>query len=337
MATTTTQQQSVAFNMDMSIFYENLATLPAEQFGDTKIICTKDGGVFEADKLILAIGSRHFQEEIVKGKTTIELNDMSREAVGDVLDYLYKGTICFKEGTERLRDFLVTVARLGVRGPFEEGEAGELMRSEAPTPPMLKVEDVPAATPTGEADTLKLVTQVSEVLEMLAVAIEGSESVLPLEESEEFVVTEEEIVETSTPLERLPSAPARLLREISDALPAVNELEEEEKIEEVTSEMDDSGMASEDEIDAGVDFSDVADASDVASEVSDAASRTSDARNVIGCWELRYAPYLTPKRNIRARARQSMGISGKFWQCERCEYWAYYKNDIRRHQVNVKH
>ena len=53
--------------------------------------------------------------------------------------------------------------------------------------------------------------------------------------------------------------------------------------------------------------------------------------------EVRYSPYPTPRRQLRIRAKEVMGFSGRVWQCERCDFWAYYKRDMRRHQSSAIH
>ena len=47
-------------------------------------------------------------------------------------------------------------------------------------------------------------------------------------------------------------------------------------------------------------------------------------------------PY-SRRPQLRARATKIIDMSGEYWKCEKCPFWAYKKGHIRRHQTNVKH
>ena len=202
------------------------------------------------------------------------------------------------------KEFVDAAVLLEVTGPFEQIQL-ELMRSEAPTPPLHFEEEEEEEVCEEDKDDITEEYNILEVVE--------SEITANLED-----VDEEEL---KTPLS---AAQARLLKEMSSSLPILDGDSEKRMLkmwrslkmwnaDKETKEHelhDDSGMASEDD-----------------------SETPTKSKN----WKVRYSPYLTPRRELRIRAKEVMGLSGSVWQCERCDFWAYYKRDIRRHQSCAAH
>ena len=303
----------ITYGMALGDFYDKLNSLPQEFLCDATLVCTD--GIFHANKLLLAVGSGYFLAELQKSCKTLNVPGVSSDIMRDVLDYLHKGTLSLVAGSERHKEFVAAAARLSLAGPFE-AEHAQLMRSEAPTPPL----------PTAKGDddnvyaencSLEVGGQVSD----LKYSEKASSESLMAEDPMFLTGEEEEEDEEEIQMEKTDSAPVRLLKEISGSLPILDQVAVvEEKISEVKGDMteesgdpDDSGMADDEKV-----------------CVDDTMSTSTN-------WEVRYAPYLTPRRRLRARAKEVMGFAGKVWQCERCSFWAYYRHEIRRHQTSGLH
>ena len=303
---------TITYDMALGEFYDKLNSLPHEFLCDATLVCTD--GVFNVNKVLLAVGSGYFLAELQKSSKTLNVPGVSSDIMKDVLDYLHKGTLSLVAGSERHKEFVAAAVRLSLAGPFEE-EHAQLMRSEAPTPPL------PAADGDDNC-SLEVIGHVSDLMDSKKASSESLLAGDPMFPS----VAEEEEGEKETQMEKTDSAPVRLLKEISGSLPILDQVSEE-KISEVKGDMtkessdpDDSGMADDEEI-----------------SIDDTMSTSAPGVTPRPNWEVRYAPYLTPRRRLRVRAKEVMGFSGKVWQCERCTFWAYYKHEIRRHQRSGLH
>ena len=315
------------YQMAPATFCADLDSLPEELLNDVTLVCTADGGVLNGNKFILAVGSGYFRSEMCKimgtgtkgdsrHHATIEVADVSTDIMRDILRYLRMGSIGLEAGSERHKEFVDAAVRFSLAGPFEVAQL-ELIRSEAPTPPLpLRGEGEEKECENNLA--LKVVGHVSDVIESVEVDFESEE-----------MGKDDEDEETETESKKsLSAAQVRLLKEMSGSVPILDESSERKmlkmwktlkmwKVDKDTGNSggDDSGMASDDEV----------------SNDGDVTPKT--PKN----WEARYSPYLTPRRQLRIRAKEVMGFSGRVWQCERCDFWAYYKRDIRRHQSCLTH
>ena len=309
------------YQMAPATFCADLDSLPEELLNDVTLVCTADGDVLNGNKFILAVGSGYFRSKMCKildargdlrHHATIEVPDISTDTMRDILSYLRTGSISLEAGSERHKEFINAAVRFSLAGPFEVAQL-ELIRSEAPTPPL------PSKGEGEECEnslTLTVVSHVSDEVESVEVGFESEETGKDDEDEE----TESK--------KSLSAAQVRLLKEMSGNLPILDESSERRmlkmwktlkmwKVDKDTGNSggNDSGMASDDEV----------------SNDGDVTPETPKNR------EVRYSPYLTSRRQLRIRAKEVMGFSGRVWQCERCGFWAYYKRDIRRHQSCVTH
>ena len=338
---------TATYHVAPGAFRDNLNSLPEELLHDASLVCTADGGVLGANRLVLAVGSGHFLAEIEKfsgkpaGKsnfpgrspTTIEVADVSTDVMRDILAYLHEGSISLEAGSERHKEFVDAAVRLSLAGPFEAAKL-ELERSEAPTPPLPSEEE-----DEDDNHTLKVVSHVSDVIDSTEA---NSESVIVADVLPFPTIEVEEGEDEETELKKsLSMAQVRLLKEMSGSLPILDKGSEKKmlkmwrtlkmwKVDKNNGESgdnDDSGMASDDD--------DVSNG-EVVTPTTPMTPMT--PATPTKTWEVRYAPYLTtPRRQLRIRAKEVMGFSGRVWQCERCHFWAYYRRDMRRHQSSVNH
>ena len=50
-----------------------------------------------------------------------------------------------------------------------------------------------------------------------------------------------------------------------------------------------------------------------------------------------YHAWFKKEYRLRVRATRKMGLSGEYWQCDRCKFWDYKKKNIGKHQRKAKH
>ena len=295
-----------------SEFLDELSSQP-----NVEVTAASDSGysAFRSNNILLAAGSGYFRkqlfDDVKEGMETpgsvVVPEKVTSRALEAILEFISTGKVTIGS-TEDTMAFLDAADTLEVTGINRE----LLRTSEAPTPTRLTDDEDEADSATARllkeiSDSLPAIGAemvVDKISEMTAVGTVGDGG------SEEREDIDDKDTEGETTMDE----------DAADETKTSSDVEEEAVVEDDAEEGD---STSEED-------------TSVAVPPAAAAAGGSRSAGSDDSYYYRYLPYMRRPR-LRTRARQVFDMSGMYWKCERCRYWAYKKDAIRRHQINMKH
>ncbi len=200
------------FTANLSAFFYPTFGEISDLFEDVSLECD-DGAAMKANRLLLAVFSGHFRSAVERDPSVdkIRIEGVPSQALKDVLEFVHRGSLNLDDPA-RAAEFLKTAEVLEVQG-VESPSA-----SEAAT---LSIEAVEEVLGVGKgADEEEEEGEMSEADTEIMDGADMDEENYD-KENEEEVVEEGEIMEDEETEEEA-DASARLFKEISNSLPAIN-------------------------------------------------------------------------------------------------------------------